>query len=495
MPQLKEFDPTSIGAVPVNDFDPTSIGAKPVLGTTIPEESKSIGGFISNVASSGLDLGKDIVNTIIHPVETIKGVGNVIMGTAMNTMPNTFNTPAERQVRDLLKQKYGPYSTALVDSLKERYGGWDNIVNTAYKDPAGFASDISILFSGGAGGLKGLKYAAEAGKMSKTAETLGTLGKTSGKIAGYVDPLQAPIKVGKLITPTSQINKVAERLYESALKPSKTKKNLPNISRQVQTGLENKIPVSQAGADKISSLVDGLNKEIDDLIKSKPGATVSPTKVASRADDMIPEWKAQVNPASDRSAIKKSKKEFLKEHQVRLTPTSAPLDIPIPVEEAQAIKKGTYVQLRKKYGELGSAQIETQKNLARGLKEEIANIFPEVSELNAKEGSLISLDGEMERAVARIRSHQIFGIGTPLAASGMHAVTGSNKVALAAGILRGVIDNPAMKSRLAIAIYKGSAKNPTKYGRTTLATATARVNSYLEELQQYLDQTTSDDKK
>jgi len=50
------------------------------------------------------------------------------------------------------------------------------------------------------------------------------------------------------------------RLYESALKPSTT---LPLAKRAaiVETGLKNEIPVSAAGAEKISGLIDDLNSK------------------------------------------------------------------------------------------------------------------------------------------------------------------------------------------------------------------------------------------
>jgi hypothetical protein len=45
--------------------------------------------------------------------------------------------------------------------------------------------------------------------------------------------------------------------------------------------------------------------------------------------------------------------------------------------------------LEKKYGQLGSAETEAQKSLARGLKDAIAEAVPEVAPLNAKQSELI----------------------------------------------------------------------------------------------------------
>jgi hypothetical protein len=69
----------------------------------------------------------------------------------------------------------------------------------------------------------------------------------------------------------------------------------------------------------------------------------------------------------------------------------------LPIQAAQELKKGTYKTLSKKYGQLGSAEVEAQKGLARGLKDEIANAIPEISGLNAQEAKLITTLNVAER--------------------------------------------------------------------------------------------------
>lgn len=62
----------------------------------------------------------------------------------------------------------------------------------------------------------------------------------------------------------------------------------------------------------------------------------------------------------------------------------------MPVQLAQKMKQGTYQALAKKYGQIGSADTEAQKGLARGLKDEIANAVPDVGALNRTESELIN---------------------------------------------------------------------------------------------------------
>lgn len=255
----------------------------------------------------------------------------------------------------------------------------------------------------------------------------------------------------------------ASRLYQSALKPSTTL--TPEArARVIQTGLKEGVPVSAGGVEKIATLVDDLNTKIQAKIDagSAAGKTVNKMDVANRLGDVGKRFSNQVNPEADLAAIQASGEEFMR---------NQPADI--PASDAQALKKGTYQQLKSKaYGELKNASIESQKALARGLKEELVAQFPEIADLNARESNLIGLDKQLERAVGRIENHQMLGIGTPLAAAGGKAVTGSTGVAAAVGILKAIFDDPFIKSKLAISLNKGSK------GAIPLNQAAQRVGLY-----------------
>jgi hypothetical protein len=248
---------------------------------------------------------------------------------------------------------------------------------------------------------------------------------------------------------------LANRMYRSALKIPPSWMSEAQATKTADTALREGIPVSPGGREKLGNLIDDLNTQIADRIQSagKAGVTVNKYDVTSRLVDTAKKFSNQVNPTADLNAIAQSGKEFL---------ATQPLDI--PAEQAQALKQGTYAQLKSKaYGELKSADIEAQKSLARGLKEELASKIPEIGDLNARESAAIGLDKALERAVNRISNHQIVGIGTPLAAAGVKAATGSTGVAAVAGLLKAVVDDPIIKSKLAIAMSRrgvaGSAIN------------------------------------
>lgn len=235
---------------------------------------------------------------------------------------------------------------------------------------------------------------------------------------------------------------LAGRLYESALKPPASWYSPEEAATIAKTGIEKGIPVSPDGVDKLGTLIEDANTKIKDTIAQNPNAPINKYAVASRLQQPAVKFAIQVNPEADLSAISQSGNEFL-----RNQPTT------IPASQAQALKQGTYRALgEKSYGELQTASVESQKALARGLKEEIAKQFPEINDLNADEGRMINLYEALQRAVRRISNHQLIGLGTPMVTGAAGAVTGSRGIAAVAGVLKAVLDDPYVKSKIAISL-------------------------------------------
>lgn len=256
--------------------------------------------------------------------------------------------------------------------------------------------------------------------------------------------------------------KTASELYTSALKPSVTL-SAAERARRVQTGLQNEIPVSEAGIDKLNTLVQDLQNKVSGTIANKPAATVNKFAVASRLGGTAQKFANQVTPEADLQAIGEAGNEFLR---------NQPTDI--PATQAQALKTGTYQQLKgAAYGSLKPATVEAQKALARGIKEELEAQFPEIKDMNAKEGALIGLDKSLERAVNRVQNWEEIGLGTPMAAGAMAAVTKSTPLGVAAGTMAAILRNPILKSKLAISLARKG---------VPLNAANARIASYQNAL-------------
>jgi len=263
---------------------------------------------------------------------------------------------------------------------------------------------------------------------------------------------------------------IAERMYQSALKPPPSTA-ASQVRSMVNTGLNAGIPVSEAGQAKLAGLIQDLGDKVKTQIASQPNATVNKFAVASRLGETARKFSNQVAPGSDLDAISKTGQEFLD------TQPGA-----IPATDAQALKQGTYQQLKdRSYGELQSATKEAQKSLARGIKEELEAQFPEIKGLNAQQAKFYNLDGALERAVNRIQNRDLLSLGGKIAVgTGVGAATGglehAGTGAIAALALHYVMSDPLVQSRLAIMLNKAGK------GAIPINNAFTRVQGYVNAL-------------
>lgn len=359
-----------------------------------------------------------------------------------------------------------PETAAVVDKTAAGLMDWKNAGITAagLADPA---IPAAYFMTRGAGQLTGLEPGINKGDTSP--ENVQNALLAGATVAGGAAAATSP-KAGTVANPKPVLSRAVllgrtpGQAYESALKPSTT---MPEAQRAgiVNTGLTENIPVSKGGLEKIADRIDELNNKIAATIQTgaKQGAVVDPQAVAARTGAVRNQFATQVTPKSDLEAIDSATNEFLSGNQNS-----------IPLDQAQAMKQGTYRALGKKaYGEMKGARVEAEKALARGLKEEIAVQFPEIGKLNASESQLLDLQPALERAVNRIGNHQLGGIGAPITAGATRAITGSGKLAAAAGLLKAVLDDPYIKSKLAIALSQKGVPH---------AQALARVQSYQSSL-------------
>lgn len=469
------IDFSSIGGKPVQSggIDFSSIGGKPVQSQPSPEK-----GILSKVW--------DAVNTPIADFVLPKDIktSDIVRGMAFQKLfgepyipgANDFDTKAQLHLGD------SPTKTAvktfvagsakdtsdMAASFTSPLAIGTSALGAAGKLP-GAAGKVAAALSGATGAAfaaKGTSDVLEAGMENTPDAWRKRLLGAAQVAAGSAAALDSTSVVTDAAKKAMLLGRTPEQAYESALKPSTT---IPEYKRaqMIDTALKQGIPVSRAGLEKLGDLIDDLNDKITNEIGTGQGKTVNKFAVASRLRSVAQQAAKQVNPEGDLNAIASSGNEFLR---------NQPNDI--PAVEAQELKQGTYRSLgNKAYGELQSSTIESQKALARGLKEELATAFPEINNLNKMEGRALDLQPVLERAVNRIGNHQMLGIGTPIAAGAAKAVTGSSTIAGITGILKAVLDDPVVKSRLAISVSKGGAQRGL-----TLPQAFAQVDSYANAL-------------
>lgn len=180
----------------------------------------------------------------------------------------------------------------------------------------------------------------------------------------------------------------ANYLMQSALKPTIADLKKGNASIAVNTLLKEGLNATKGGVEKLRNSIYDTGGMIDNVIANSKG-TVDKNKVLNYLDPTVGKFTKQVSPQSDLNAISNVRADFI--NHPSLTGQA------IPVQVAQNLKRGTQQSLSKKYGQLGSAEVEAQKSLARGLREEISNAVPEIAKLNAREANLIKTLNVTER--------------------------------------------------------------------------------------------------
>src|SRR5258705_7603335 len=153
--------------------------AKAALPERIPDWSEVPAKAMANLPHSAGEFGKAMVHPIMHPIETMEGLGNITMG--LMEKAGLYGHAG-----------YEKYPDAVGKMLVDRYGGIDNIKRTLASDPVGFAADASLLLTGG-----GSLAARAPGIFGKAGEVTSTVGRA-------IDPLnQAALLAkgaGKVVT-------------------------------------------------------------------------------------------------------------------------------------------------------------------------------------------------------------------------------------------------------------------------------------------------------
>ena len=218
MPQKVYLDETGepiTGKVYLNaQGDPTPATSTPTFRTTNERDSAgepvvrpSVGGFAENVLRSGVEFGTNIAQPVLHPLETIKGI-----------------VTAARQ----------PSATgrAMLAALNKRYGSIDAFLTTAYTDPVGMASDVSLLFGGGAriASLAGAPRAASA--MRATSQAM--------------NPLEVPARV---------LGATGRAAYGAAINPSRRiRRGFPGA---VDEGYRRNVLPTEGGLARAETALEG----------------------------------------------------------------------------------------------------------------------------------------------------------------------------------------------------------------------------------------------
>jgi hypothetical protein len=110
----------------------------------VPSWSEIPGQALENAGTSAVNLAKNVVQPILHPIDTAKAFYDIGKGLVSKTAGalGAQQDPAE-------KEKNEAAANAVGEFLRERYGSVDAFKKTLAEDPVGAIADVSMVLTGG----------------------------------------------------------------------------------------------------------------------------------------------------------------------------------------------------------------------------------------------------------------------------------------------------------------------------------------------------------
>lgn len=336
---------------------------------------------------------------------------------------------------------------------------------------------IGGIVGGGLGSSAG-EYVSK--KMGAEDDTAALVGDASGIAGGTLGQMGANALGRKYLGPLGEM--WSKYWMRKSLNPNqRDAPSIENVDAQVNMALKDAVPMTKRGAARATSLAGESGKKVGDVITDldNRGRSIRPEDVARRVDDINT---AQVSPEADIADIQAVKEGFLQRNGVRPgTPATQPTPIvangkplldaqgnpairpgspakpstpgtPIRPSTAQAEKTGTHQKVN--YGKESPAAIEAEKALARGYREELESLAPELRGLNEEWGTRLQLEKTIRDGLRRNYTKPTVSLTDEAAVAG-GAMVGGTPAAIATGVSRFAL-RPGFRSKLAIGIYQGA---------------------------------------
>lgn len=356
----------------------------------------------------------------------------------------------------------------------------------------------------------GAKFASQYGKVAEVGARVLGEGASAGAVAGMQTggdrdameraAITAGIASGAFSTIGSALKAIAPAAYTSrfGLKfPDRFVKEPGRVGEILDDAIRNRVLISEGGAAKAKDLIGQSGQITDSLIAKHAGEPID-IKVAESALDEMRGLAARIGDKRLAAQIEKRWNDFLEAHGkapgtpgtppqtvtspivapsgVAGTPgTGAPITKTIPgtpgippkpaiitVGESQQLKQDFQTMAERAYGKLAGNKAELNKALARGQREALEDIIPELKTANRTTQNRILLEDAIQKAM------KSQGSITP-------SVAIAALVNPAAGELLYIMRHPTVRSALGIIADRVGG------GVTTYGNAAAKVMAHGSE--------------
>jgi hypothetical protein len=418
------------------------------------QPSFSAGEMMANVPGSALQFAKDVVHPIIHPIDTAKALGNLGVGAVEKSLEDknagalgyAFYDEPFRKLDDIdfteaLNtmgiESRKPSAEAVGEFMANRYGSMDKFKQTAQTDPVGVLADVSTVLTGG-GALA-----------ARSPGLAGRLGAATQKAGASIEPLNA-LKSAAV----APIQKLTPKTFPASLydRAAKWPTTLPREERLglSTTAMERGIMPTSKGVSKLEQSIGDLNNQLDSLIQTaeEAGKSIPKAAVMKHLKELRQQKGGPVLEARrDLSAIDKIAKEFDLNLKRLKKDTLTPQDL-------QKLKVDTYKKIAWDAKRMKGSPIkeDVYKSIAKGAKEGIEQLAPEVSDVNRQLGELYELQPHLQRAAGRIGNRNMIPLTGFLNPAAGAAVGGVPGAMLGAGA--SMLELPRVKARAAIELQK-----------------------------------------
>tara|TARA_R110002020_G_scaffold447878_1_gene660390 strand:+ start:2128 stop:3735 length:1608 start_codon:yes stop_codon:yes gene_type:complete len=208
------------------------------------------------IARSGKQYFSDLWQVISNPIETAKSIGQ-LGSSVINVI-----RPGEQGNEALAK--------AVADYYVERYGGLNNVKQTALTDPVGFVADLSVILSGGA--MLPARATGTIGKyaniVKKTGDIIEPITLTSAATKKAIKPVLA--KTADLITGKPTMPFLQPSNIGLAYEAGKIGGLTQDALKAGQGNILQSSPILGTAVDKFSQIMGGEKAGLKNLQPKKP---------------------------------------------------------------------------------------------------------------------------------------------------------------------------------------------------------------------------------